>query len=118
MSERNLKTTIVTLFAHHHLLSAAQILDILKGEGKQYNKTSVYRALDQLTADGTLCKLFFTENEALYELQEHHHAHLVCRSCGAVSEAECEYDAPSSIGDFTVDHHHVTLIGLCAKCQS
>lgn len=117
MTERNLKATLVDLFSARHLLSAPQILDILQAVGRKYNKTSVYRALDQLEADGIICKQFFTQNEALYELKEHHHAHLVCTQCGKVIEAECDYHEPKDLQGFAVDHHHVTLLGLCADCR-
>lgn len=117
MAERNLKSTLVDLFSARHLLSAPQILDILQAVGRKYNKTSVYRALDQLEAEGVICKQFFKENEAMYELKAHHHAHLVCTNCGKVAEAKCDLQEPKELHGFVVDHHHVTLLGLCADCR-
>jgi Fe2+ or Zn2+ uptake regulation protein len=118
MSERNLKEVLVNLLHKHHLVSVGEILKMLETEGKSYNKTSVYRALDQMVADGTVCRQYFNENQAYYELSEDDHMHLVCSSCGKVEEAECEYKQPSSIDGFTVDHHHLTLVGVCQACKN
>lgn len=117
MNKRNLKDTLQHLLHEHHLLSAGEILDHLKNKGKKYNKTSVYRALDQLEADGTICQHHFNDTQAVYELQSHHHAHAVCQNCGLVQTVECEYHQPRTVKNFAVDHHHVTLMGLCADCQ-
>ncbi len=117
MAERNLKSTLTDLFSARHLLSAPQILDILQALGRKYNKTSVYRALDQLEAEGIICKQFFTQNEAMYELKEHHHAHLVCKKCGKIEQTECDYHEPKELHGFSVDHHRVTLIGFCGNCH-
>jgi len=116
MSDRNLKETLVDLCKEHHLLSAKVMIALLAEQKRSFNKTSVYRALDQLLADGTLCKHFFENNEALYELRAHHHAHMVCESCGSITQSHCEYHQPSEIDAFVVSHHHLTFFGSCGKC--
>jgi Fe2+ or Zn2+ uptake regulation protein len=116
MPERNLKTTLIQLLQEHHLLSAKTMLDLLGKQGRKFNKTSVYRALDQLIADGTACEHHFVGDEAVYELAEHHHTHLVCRTCGKIQTAACDYHAPTTVNGFVVNHHHVTLMGTCAEC--
>jgi Fur family transcriptional regulator, ferric uptake regulator len=118
MSERNLKQTLVSLLQVNHLLSAGAMLEKLASQGKNYNKTSVYRALDQLELENMVCRHHFNEAEADYELREHHHAHLVCTHCGQVESGECTYVEPTSIGAFKVDHHHTTLFGTCEKCSA
>lgn len=117
MLKRNLKDTIISLLQTNHLLSANAILSQLEASGKSFNKTSVYRVLEQLLAEQQICKHHFTENEAQYELRSHHHAHLVCSECGAVKESTCRYKQPSRVGKFSIDHHHLTLIGTCGRCQ-
>lgn len=118
MAERNLKPTIITLLQQHHLLSSKDILTQLAKTGKKYNKTSVYRSLDQLIEDGQVCKLHLAEKEAVFELKEHHHVHLLCAQCGKIESADCTYQQPSELKGFKVDHHHVTLIGRCRECQN
>lgn len=117
MQKRNLKEQLQLLLENHHLLSVEQMLVELAITHRDFNKTSVYRALDQLEAAGVVCKHNFTGSQALYELSHHHHAHLLCKICGAVSEAECEVSDPSELAGFKIDHHHLTFLGICAGCQ-
>ncbi len=118
MPERNLKKTIVELLTKEHLLSAHQILEKLSARHRSFNKTSVYRALDQLVADDQICEQRFAGTEAVYELRAHHHAHLVCENCGAIATTHCELDQPKNIDGFRISHHHVTFMGLCKHCAA
>lgn len=117
MLEISLSSAILTLLSRQHLLSANDILLYFKGKGHIYNKTSVYRALDQLVAENKICQHHFSDDENKYELRNQHHAHLVCTSCNSVDTADCSYADPQKIGSFKVDHHHLTLFGLCENCQ-
>lgn len=118
MSTRNLRAQLVSLLQQHHLLSVGDILQKLEAQGKTYNKTSVYRSLEQLLEEGVVCRQFFNEAQALYELREDHHTHLVCSTCGKIETIECDYHESSAVGDFVVDHHHVTLVGSCGQCAA
>lgn len=118
MQEKTLAESIQELLAKKHLLSANQILSNLAEEGKSYNKTSVYRALDSLLADNLVCRHYFSDSEAKYELRDHHHDHLVCNSCGTVSVSECRTNHTQAIDDFVIDHHHTTIFGRCQNCQN
>lgn len=117
MSERNLKATILNLLKVNHLISTKEILEQLEQQGKSYNKTSVYRSLETLVESGDVCRHYFNDGEALYELKADHHVHLVCPCCGKVTAAECDYQQPDEINGFKVDHHHLTLMGECAQCR-
>lgn len=116
MSGKVLSELILELLHAHHLLSAQEMLRRLRDGHQTYNKTSVYRALDQLTESQAVCRHFFQDGEAYYELREHHHAHLVCTRCKQVSSADCAYQEPRIVGRFQPDHHHVTIYGLCERC--
>ncbi len=116
--KRNLKIKLLSLLQQEHFLSASNMLKILKERGVIFNKTSVYRALEQLLADDKVCRQYFHEDEAVYELRDHHHAHVVCEKCGRVTQTECTYSHPDSVEGYSISHHHVTLVGLCAECQS
>lgn len=117
MTERNLKNVIIGLLQETHLLSAGMILEKLSALGKSYNKTSVYRALDQLMNEDAICRHHFDKDESIYELRGHHHTHLVCTSCGKIDTAECTYVEPKELGTFKADHHHATIFGVCGNCQ-
>jgi len=117
MNKKGLKELIRQLLEKEHLLSAPDLLHLLEENGNTYNKTSVYRALEQLLDEEVLCRHHFSNSEASYELRDHHHVHLVCTKCGKVQIGDCEYSEPETVGSFTVNHHHITLFGLCQGCQ-
>jgi Fur family ferric uptake transcriptional regulator len=117
MPKISLKDQLVQMLEEKHLLSVSEFLDLLKKKGKTYNKTSVYRALEQLLEKEVVCMHYFTTAEASYELRDHHHDHLVCTNCGTVSAGECSFEEPKNVGSFKVNHHHTTLFGVCGDCQ-
>lgn len=116
MKRRQLADKICALLAEEHLLSALDMVRLLDTGETGYNKTSVYRSLEKLLAAGIVCKHSFGKDEAVYELRDHHHDHLFCTHCGRISVAECHTTIPSEVNGFQVEHHHLTLYGLCYDC--
>ena len=61
---------------------------------------------------------------ARYETRvDDNHHHLVCRSCGAISDVDCVIGdppcvTPTDAGGFLVDEAEVTFWGLCPDCQT
>lgn len=85
---------------------------------------AVYDVLNVLT-DHAILRRFEPAGSAMrYETQtgDNHH-HLVCRSCGTVSDVPCAVgsmpcDVPAETGGFSVDEAEVTYWGRCAACQA
>src|SRR6516162_850209 len=68
-------------------LTAQEIFDGLRADGRQVGIASIYRVLDLLTEKGLLQRVDLGAGTARYEpvhsSGEHHH-HLVCDECGRV----------------------------------
>src|SRR5436190_24260260 len=68
-------------------LTAQEIFDQLREEGRRVGIASVYRVLEQLSKDGFVQRIDIgagtTRFEPLHADGEHHH-HLVCDDCGKV----------------------------------
>ncbi len=79
---------------------------------------TVYRTLDLLSELGVVRRLDLGDGPR-YELAEDHHHHMVCESCGDVSEFdECPLGPirlPAS--GFEVRSHSVEVYGRCAACK-
>ncbi len=114
--ETPLKKEMVSLLKKHHFLSVPDLVEKLHKKGFLVNKTSVYRNMESFLKEGTVCQQTF-ENELVYELQEDHHDHLYCTNCGKIEKADCQMSEPTNLRGFTVDHHHLTLYGMCAQCS-
>jgi Fur family ferric uptake transcriptional regulator len=108
------------------LLSAQEIFDSLRAEGRPVGIASVYRVLDVLTELGLVQRIELGEGLARYEPVaaggEHHH-HVVCDDCGRVeafTDQRLEH-ALSGLGrtlGFEVAGHDVLLRGACEDCRA
>lgn len=104
-------------------LTAQEIFDALRDEGRQVGIASVYRTLEQLTREGFVQRVDVGAPTARYEpVQaggEHHH-HLVCADCGKVeafADSELERALHKVEGEtgYSVAHD-VVLRGVCDDC--
>jgi Fur family transcriptional regulator, ferric uptake regulator len=105
-------------------LTAQEIFDQLRGEGRRVGIASVYRALDQLSRDGYVQRIDFgagtTRFEPIHANGEHHH-HLVCDDCGKV-EAFADDQLEEALRQvegrtgYQVAGHDVVLRGACREC--
>lgn len=96
-----------------------QSFDQIRGRCPGVGVVTVYRTLDLLSELGLLRRLEFGEGPR-YELAGAHHHHLICESCGTVSEFdECPLDSsllPPQHSDFEVRSHSLEVYGLCQDC--
>lgn len=105
-------------------LTAQEIFDSLRADGRDAGIASVYRALDLLTRMG-LVRRVEVADAAGYEPAlpsgEHHH-HVVCDRCGKVSSFEDQgleraIDKVAERLEFDVERHDVVLRGACEDCR-
>ncbi|GAA1306908.1 transcriptional repressor [Pseudonocardia xinjiangensis] len=86
------------------------------------NITTIYRTLDLMERIGLVRHTHLGHGAPTYSEQEHQHVHLVCHSCGTVTEAATDLmdgltrRLRSDIG-FELDPSHVALSGMCSTCR-
>lgn len=106
-------------------LTAQQIDDRLRAEGRSVGRASVYRILEMLTELRLVQRIDVGQGVARYERHlpdgEHHH-HLVCDSCGEIAPfsdptLEQAIERVSRAVSFAVDDHDVVLHGSCSSCR-
>lgn len=85
---------------------------------------SVHNILADLTTAGLLRRIEPAGSAALYErrIGDNHH-HLVCSSCGAISDVDCVVGeapclTPSDAQGYSIQTAEVTFWGLCPSCQN
>lgn len=106
------------------VLSAREISDTLRDEGRDIGLATVYRALEVLDDLDLVQRLDVGEGSARYEPADpsgHHHHHIVCDSCGRVNAFEDEHleTAITRLArrlDYDVGAHDVILRGECPRC--
>ncbi|MGN7781007.1 Fur family transcriptional regulator [Mycolicibacterium sp. 22603] len=103
--------------------SAQELHDELRKQGEGIGLTTVYRTLQSMATAGQVDMLRTDTGESVYRLcSEHHHHHLVCRSCNAtveVSGREVETWAAEVAEDhgFSDVSHTIELFGTCTDCK-
>ena len=121
------RRAVVELLARQSCcLSAQEIFDALRAEGRPVGIASVYRVLDLLTEQRLVMRLDVGGGVARYEparSDEHHHHHLVCDDCGKVEAFSDEpleralHQLGARVG-YEVEAHDVVLRGSCEDCRT
>jgi Fur family ferric uptake transcriptional regulator len=105
-------------------LTAQEIFDQLRAEGRRVGIASVYRVLEHLSKDGFVQRIDIgagtTRFEPIHAGGEHHH-HLVCDDCGKVEafaddQLERALHKVEGRTGYSVAGHDVVLRGACRDC--
>lgn len=104
-------------------VSAQDLHRRLQDRRESVSLATAYRTLQSLARSGEVDVLRTVDGEAIYRRcqAEHHHHHLVCRSCGATVELQApavERWAERTAADhgYTDVDHTVEITGLCGNC--
>jgi Fur family ferric uptake transcriptional regulator len=121
------RRTVVELLGRQDCcLTAQEIFDRLRAEGRSVGIASVYRVLDLLGEKGLVQRIDVGVGTARYEpvlpSGEHHH-HLVCDDCGKVEafadpELERVINRVEGRTGYSVAGHDVVLRGACTDCRA
>ena len=106
-------------------ISTQDLHRLLKDQGESVSLATTYRILQSMADLGQVDVLRNAEGEAIYRRceAEHHHHHLVCRSCGAAVELEAPdvetwaEETARRYGYADVDHT-VEISGICGECAA
>jgi Fur family ferric uptake transcriptional regulator len=143
--ERELHATAATRLRdsdQRYTAGRRRIVDILAGAARPLTiaevqsqsgdlpQSSVYRNVTVLEHAGVVRRVLAADDFARFELAEdltEHHHHLVCVSCGDVTdftvppalERAIERATGSAAGaaGFEVHHHRLDLVGTCGRCR-
>ncbi|WP_394935151.1 Fur family transcriptional regulator [uncultured Ilumatobacter sp.] len=120
------RQVVATLHAAANPVTIPQILEV----ETSLAQSSVYRNLAILEEVGVVARIVTHDDYARYELAEKltddHHHHLICTTCGAVSDFELPpavertldsaFTASAAAANFQIEGHRLDLIGSCANC--
>lgn len=95
-----------------------QSMEEIRARCPHVGLVTVYRTLDMLSSIGAVRRLDLGDGPR-YELAEDHHHHLICESCGDISEfEECPVDRSVLASmDFEVGSHSLEVYGRCGACR-
>src|SRR5262245_39514037 len=111
---------------HGGHLTADEIYKLVKRRLPRLSLGTVYRNLRVLVAQGSLRELDFGMAVTYFETVKDSHYHLICRTCGSITDAEMPAERrlqsvvrqARDLGGFRIEEHRLDFIGVCAACQS
>lgn len=125
MRASSVTTAIKELLQQHSPAhwSAGDIYEQIHDRLPAVNPSTVYRALERMTAAGEISVSDMGTGSAVYEALENGlHHHLVCQNCGAIetishNEVAPFFSAVQTAHQFKIATNHLILFGLCKNCQ-
>ncbi len=113
----------VVLRADRHL-SAEEIAHELAQRGAASGTATVYRTLELLVRSGLAVERDFGEGFKRFEPARDapHHEHLLCTSCGRVTEFRDERlermtTLTAESNGYARERHRLVIYGVCGECQ-
>jgi Fur family ferric uptake transcriptional regulator len=105
-------------------VNADQVASAVRDRIGAISTQAVYDVLGALSRAGLVRRIEPAGSPARYETRvgDNHH-HVVCRSCGAITDVDCVVGAPPCLeprdaNGFVIDEAEVTFWGLCPSCQT
>ena len=100
--------------------TAKMVYDSARNLTDKLSFATVYNSLEYLVEAGLIKKLDISSESARYDAMLENHAHLICKSCGAVKD----YASKDLLNLFKVDNFHfhtddisITIRGTCSDCK-
>lgn len=110
------------------IITASDIYIYMEDSGNRINKTTIYRYLEQLKADGQLITYISEKGgKSGYHFVNsgkscHEHLHLKCLQCGKVQHLDCDFmeelrNHISENHSFRLQCDNSILYGVCDSCS-
>ena len=104
-------------------LTAEQVYERLKPENTTLSLGTVYRNLNLLAEQGTLCRIPVPGGADVFDRNNDGHQHVICRCCGNVMDWRIPHVEEmdqylSELTGFAIDRHDFIAWGICKNCQN
>ena len=118
------RLTVLDVLTQGGHLEVDEIARKVRERIESVSTQAVYDVLAALSRAGLARRIEPAGGPARFEARvgDNHH-HVVCRSCGAIEDVDCEVGErpclePATGHGFEVDEAEVTFWGLCPACQA
>lgn len=129
LRDRGLRVTaprvaVLEVLAESSHLSADTVATSARDRAGAVSTQGIYNVLTDLVAAGLVHRIEPAGSAALYELSDKGtHHHLVCSTCGRVTDLECEHGTasclqPPQTHGYTGLEAEIVFWGICPQCQA
>ena len=115
------RAVVTALLKASRHVTAEELAQSIHGDHPKIATTTVYRTLDALERQGIVQHAHLGHGPAVYHLADEEHLHLVCESCGTVTEVPRALyrgfeQSLARDFDFLIVPHHFAVHGRCTSC--
>ena len=120
---RSQSAVLTTLEKTGGFVSAQEVFQLMRKQGKSTGLATVYRALQKAAVENSVDVLRKDDGEALYRLcATGHHHHLVCTGCNKTTEisapeVEVWTEKIAREQGYVISGHTIEVFGLCKNCR-
>lgn len=105
-----------------HDWSIEDVHEAILARGRSADFSSVFRAVTRLEREGAIRRVNLGDGRLRFEPSGHHHDHIRCESCGAVSPLpDCLLSRAGSRVEqgtgYAITGHRLVFSGLCPSCR-
>ena len=118
------RVAVLTAVHNHPHADTDAIIGAVRADLSNVSTQAVYDVLRALSTAGLVRRIEPAGSVARYEsrISDNHH-HLVCRSCGAITDVDCAVGGTpcltaSNTHGYAIDEAEVTYWGLCPTCSN
>ena len=99
--------------------TAAMVYDQVHREQPTISRSTVYRVLSQMAAEGACLRLGTAGGDDRYDGDTRRHSHIRCRACGALADLPwTRVELPEDTAGYLLEDCAVEYLGLCPACRS
>jgi Fur family ferric uptake transcriptional regulator len=118
------RVAVLAAVHDHPHADTTSIIGLVREDLGEVSQQAVYDVLAALTAAGLVRRIHPPGSVARYESRvgDNHH-HLVCRSCGAITDVDCAVGSAPCLTaadhhGYAIDEAEVIYWGLCQSCSA
>lgn len=118
------RLAVLSVVHDHPHADTGSIIGHVRADLGEVSQQAVYDVLGALTGAGLVRRIHPPGSLARYESRvgDNHH-HLVCRSCGEITDVDCAVGeapciVPAAHHGYTLDEAEVIYWGLCPDCSA
>ena len=104
-----------------------EVVFAMQDRGEKVGRSTVYRYLETLTAQGSVRKYLDAQGVTQYQHVDDDaacdgHFHMLCKRCGSLMHVDCELIGSMAghlmeAHGFQLDPRETILVGVCAQCR-
>lgn len=125
---KNREAILDIIYAAEKPISANDILEKLASYDLSPNKTTVYRKLDMLKAEGLVHEVMINSTTAFYERSDmNHHHHIICLNCKKIIDFHPTSEVEETVMNLQesiatkeqckIVRHSLEFFGYCKECS-